>query len=96
MAKCEIPIKVYMEEIEELIEELKQLQTYKLAEGDDMKLVPVDDVIKVLSRHVKTSGHWIYYSGIYECSKCKCIQEHWSRFCPDCGSENGGIDEDNS
>ena len=54
MAKLESPIKVYMGEIDELIEELKALQTYKFSEDDDQKLVYVDDVIEMLSSHLKT------------------------------------------
>lgn len=54
MAKLEVPIRVYMEELEEIINELKDLQTYKLAEGDDKVLVNRNDVIKIFANHLRT------------------------------------------
>lgn len=54
MAKLEIPIRVYMEELEEIINELKDLQIYKLAEGDDKILIDRDDVIKIFANHLRT------------------------------------------
>ncbi len=50
--KLEIPIKVELKGIDELIEELKALQTYKLSEDDDMLLVSLDDVAEVFANHV--------------------------------------------
>lgn len=54
MAKIEIPIRVYMGEIEEIINELKHLQTYKLSEEDDEVLINRDDVIKIFANHLRT------------------------------------------
>lgn len=54
MAKIEIPIRVYMGEIEEIINELKHLQTYKLFEEDDKVLINRDDVIKIFANHLRT------------------------------------------
>lgn len=54
MAKIEIPIRVYMGEIEEIINELKHLQTYKLFEGDDEVLINRDGVIKIFANHLRT------------------------------------------
>lgn len=54
MAKIEIPIRVYMGKIEEIINELKHLQTYKLFEGDDKVLINRDDVIKIFANHLCT------------------------------------------
>ena len=54
MAKIEIPIRVYMGEIEEIINELKYLQTYKLFEGDNEVLINCNDVIKIFANHLRT------------------------------------------
>ena len=51
--KLEIPIKVDIDDMESLIDDLGHLQTYKLFEGADQILVDVDDVIKVLQSHVE-------------------------------------------
>lgn len=53
MAKLEIPIKVDIYKIEELIDQLKHLQTYKLGAGDEMTLVDRDDVVEIIADHVK-------------------------------------------
>ena len=65
MAKCEISVKIYFGEIEEIIKELRQLQTYKLFEGAEEVLVDINDVARVLAKHVKATtaeqkpGKWI-------------------------------------
>lgn len=65
MAKCEIPVRVYFGEIDEIIRELKQLQTYKLFDGAEEVLVEIDEVAGVLAKHVKATtaeqkpGKWI-------------------------------------
>ena len=56
MRKLEIPVKVYFAEIEELIHEIKRLQTYKLFEGDDLVLIDRDDVIKIFANHIKAKA----------------------------------------
>lgn len=55
MAKLEIPIpvKVDIYKIEELIDRLKHLQTYKLFAGDEMTLVDRDEVVEIIADHVK-------------------------------------------
>ena len=53
MAKLEIPVHVYMGELEEIINELKHLQTYKLFEGDDMVLVDCDKVVEIFADHLR-------------------------------------------
>ena len=53
MAKLEIPVRVYMGELEEIINELKHLQTYKLFEGDDMVLVDCDKVVEIFADHLR-------------------------------------------
>lgn len=54
MAKIEIPVQVYMDDLEEMIDELKQLQTYKLYEGAEQLLVSCDEVVKVFEKHLRT------------------------------------------
>ena len=54
MAKLEIPIHVYMDELEEIINELKHLQTYKLFEGDDMVLIDCDTAVEIFANHLRT------------------------------------------
>lgn len=51
--KLEIPIIVGFDDLESLLDDLKKLQTYKLFEGDEMVLVDIEDVAKVLMDHVK-------------------------------------------
>ena len=51
--KLEIPIIVGFDDLESLLDDLKKLQTYKLFEGDEMVLVDIEDVAKVLMKHVK-------------------------------------------
>jgi hypothetical protein len=55
MAKWEISVKVYFGEIDEIIKELRQLQTYKLFEGAEEVLVDINDVARVLAKHVKAT-----------------------------------------
>ena len=49
-----IKIKVELDGIDEIIQELQELQTYKLFETDEMLLVSRADVADILTRHVKT------------------------------------------
>ena len=51
--KLEIPVKVYFNDVQGMIDEIKRLQTYKLFEGDDMVLVDLDAVVAVMANHVK-------------------------------------------
>lgn len=54
--KIEFPIKIKVEldGIDEIIQELQELQTYKLFETDEMLLVSRADVAEILARHVRT------------------------------------------
>lgn len=54
MTKLEIPIHIYMGEFEEIINELKQLQTYKLFDDDDKVLINCDDTVKIFINHLHT------------------------------------------
>ena len=51
--KLEIPVDVDLNGIDGLVDEIKCLQTYKLAEGDDMILVSRDDVAEILINHIE-------------------------------------------
>lgn len=66
MAKLEIPIHVYMGELEEIINELKHLQTYKLFEGSDKVLVDCDDAVKIFANHL----HAEITQGLVRCKDC--------------------------
>ena len=55
--KLEIPIIVGFDDMESLLDDLKKLQTYKLFEGDEMVLVGIKDVAKVLMDHVKAKEY---------------------------------------
>lgn len=56
MAKLEIPVIVNCTEIDELIDELKHLQTYKLFEGDEQVLIDRDDTIEIFAKHIRASA----------------------------------------
>ncbi len=51
--KLEIPIIIGFDDMESLLDDLKKLQAYKLSEGDEMVLVNIENVAKVLMNHVK-------------------------------------------
>lgn len=83
MAKLEIPVIVKCTEIDELIDEIKHLQTYKLFEVDEQVLIDRDDTIEIFAKHIRASvqpeqkvGKWIIKydssSGWYRvtCSEC--------------------------
>ena len=50
--ELKIPIEIVFDDVNSVIDELGELQKYKLGEGDDMTLVDVDDVADVLTRRV--------------------------------------------
>lgn len=99
--KLEFPIKVKMEldGIDEILQELQELQTYKLFETDEMLLVSRADVADILARHVRAktaeTGEWVADSTMQvHCSKCffevdvKKTPVHVLNhldFCPSCG-----------
>lgn len=51
--KLEIPVKADFDNIQDMINEIKRLQTYKLFEGDDMVLVNLDAVVAIMANHVR-------------------------------------------
>ena len=51
--KLETSIKVDFDDIQDMIDEIKRLQTYKLFEGDDMVLLDLDAVVAIMANHVK-------------------------------------------
>ena len=53
MAIAKIAVKADVSEIENLIDQLKDLQTYKLYEGADQTLVDLYDVVKIFADHVE-------------------------------------------
>lgn len=53
MAKLSIPVIVYIDDVERLIQEIKGLQTYKLHEGDDRLLIERDEVARLLVEHIE-------------------------------------------
>ena len=55
--KLEIPVKVYFNDVQDMIDEIKKLQTYKLVEGDTMVLVDLDAVVTVMANHVKADEY---------------------------------------
>jgi hypothetical protein len=72
--KLEIPIIVGFDDMESLLDDLKKLQTYKLFEGDEMVLVDIEDVAKVLMDHVKAKksakGDPISRRDVYDALEC--------------------------
>lgn len=103
MAKLEIPIVVDIDAVEELLEELKRLQTYKLGAGDDLILVDRDDVVEIITMHIEAkqrkeskTGRWINHvdRGMCECNICGEMIEteraHRAHYCPNCGAYMGG------
>ena len=67
MAKIEIPVEIYTDNLDEMIDDLKQLQTYKLHEGDEKILVDCDEVVKVFRKHLQTK---VGKSEIIKCNEC--------------------------
>lgn len=72
--KLEIPIIVGFDDLESLLDDLKKLQTYKLFEGDEMVLVNIEDVAKVLMDHVKAQksvkGDMVSRKAVYDAVEC--------------------------
>ena len=55
--KLEIPVKVYFDDVQGMIDEIKRLQTYKLFEGDDMVLVDLDAVVAIMANHIRATDN---------------------------------------
>lgn len=63
-----VQVKADFDDIKVLLEDIGNLQTYKLFEGDDMVLANIEDIKGILAKHVKVKevqperkkGKWIY------------------------------------
>ena len=80
MAIVEIAVKADVSEIENLIDQLKDLQTYKFYEGAEQTLVDIDEVVKIFTDHVEAK---VAQPEIIRCKEC--IHYHEDIF----GSEIG-------
>ena len=106
--KIEFPIKVKVEldGIDEILQELQELQTYKLFETDEMLLVSRADVAEILARHVRaktaeldTSRErlWIFLykhkngEKRYSCPVCNSLSDAPYKHCPFCGTPMAGV-----
>lgn len=74
MAKIEIPVLIYTDNLDEMIDELKQLQTYKLYKGAEQIFVSCDEVVKVFRKHLRTK---VGKSEIIYCKNCAYRCENW-------------------
>lgn len=84
--KLEIPVKADFDDIQDMIDEIKRLQTYKLFEGDDMVLVDLDAVVAVMANHVKadkcseSQNSWIPVSKELPKEPCKTqVTTEWAK-----------------
>lgn len=75
--KLETSVKVYFDDVQGMVNEVKRLQTYKLFEGDDMVLVDLDAVVAIMANHVKAD-------------KCSEIPNGWIPFTPETMPEEAG------
>ena len=48
-----VQIKADFDDMKALLEDIGNLQTYKLSEGDDMVLADIEDIKCILAKHVK-------------------------------------------
>lgn len=106
--KLEIPVKVDLNGIDSIVDEIKCLQTYRLSEGDDMVLVSLDDVAEILINHIEAKrksepqrmrGRWIRNdNGTYSCSVCQSWipeeQHCYARYCLYCGADMKGEEDE--
>ena len=86
MAELKVKIETDLGPIEDLLEAINAMQTYKLFENDDMLLVDKADLCEILVRHVRTRrsdeqlvkcGRWVehnydpeYLICDFSCSEC--------------------------
>jgi len=88
--KLEVPIKVDIDDVTELIHDLQCLQTYKLGADDTMVLVSLDAVADVFADHIKAKrldkdidvpSTWIQMSEQYKNKQTNCkkmpLPEPW-------------------
>lgn len=74
MAKDEIHVQICIDGLNEMLNEIRQLQTYKLGEGNEKTLVGCDDVVKVFRKHLRTK---VGKSEIIYCKNCAYRCENW-------------------
>lgn len=73
MAKDKIHVQICIDGLDEMLDEIRQLQTYKLGEGNEKTLVGCDDVVKVFSKHLRTKVGKVEI--IIRCKDCKHYRE---------------------
>lgn len=85
---------------QQAIDAVRVMQTYKLSEGDDMLLVDKAEVMTELmmlpsAEPVRMKGRWnkIHWKA-YRCSECERVSEYQSNFCPNCGADMRGEEDD--
>jgi len=100
-----VQVKVDFDDMKALLEDIGNLQTYKLSEGDDMVLADIEDIKCILAKHVKAKevqperkkGKWIYKPNIYGvayCSECDFeLHINDTPYCPYCGCRMEGNEE---
>lgn len=54
MAKDKIHVQICIDGLDEMLDEIRQLQTYKLGEGNEKTLVGCDDVVNIFRKHLRT------------------------------------------
>lgn len=53
--KMNVTINTNFDDIKKIVEEIKKLQTYKLFKKDKMLLVDLEEVIEILTNHIKST-----------------------------------------
>lgn len=95
-----VQVKVDFDDMKALLEDIGNLQTYKLSEGDDMVLADIEDIECILAKHVKAKevqperkkGRWIFpYETTTMVSICsECGAHGKGNYCPNCGADMRG------
>lgn len=58
MALANIVVKCDFDNIQQIIDEVKGLQTYKLSENDDMILIDRAELVDILAKHLRTESEY--------------------------------------
>lgn len=53
-----ITVKCDFDDIQQIIDEVKELQTYKLFEDDDMILISRAELVKILLKYLRTESEY--------------------------------------
>ena len=53
-----ITVKCDFDDIQQIVDEIKELQTYKLFEDDDMILINRAELVKILLKHLRTESEY--------------------------------------